>query len=102
MNIRVTLDAMGLAKICLIDTVNFSKLDVLVFECRGCFLVVGSKSFAVATPMVKLNQNSHKKNDEKLPWSKELDQNQGFYVDGRTKCVLCKGKYIGRLGNVFS
>lgn len=42
MDVRVTLDAMGLAKVCLVDTVDFGKLDVLPFECGGCLLVVGS------------------------------------------------------------
>jgi hypothetical protein len=61
MNERVALDAMGLAKVCLIDAVDFGKLDVLAFECRGCLLVVRSKSLAVATPMVKLSQYSWKR-----------------------------------------
>lgn len=61
MNERVALDAMGLAKVCLVNTIDFGKLDVLVFKCRGCLLVVGSKSFAVATPMVKLSQYSRER-----------------------------------------
>jgi hypothetical protein len=52
---------MRLAKVCRVNTVNIGKLDVLVFECRDCPLIVGSKSFAVATPVVKLSQYSRER-----------------------------------------
>jgi hypothetical protein len=47
---RVALNAIGLAQICLVHTVNLGQLDVLVLESGSCLLVMGSKSFAVPTP----------------------------------------------------
>ena len=60
-NSRVTLDAMRLAEVCLVDTIDFGKFDVLLLESGGCFLVMGSKNFAVTAPVSKLSQWSRER-----------------------------------------
>ena len=42
-----------LAQIRLVNTVNLSKLDVLLFERGGGLFIVGSESFAVSAPEKK-------------------------------------------------
>ena len=58
---RVSLDAMNLAQVRLINTVHFSELEILFFERSGRLLVVRSKRFAVPTP---LEQVRFQRNEE--------------------------------------
>jgi hypothetical protein len=41
---------MGLAKLSLLDTVDFGELDIFLLEAGCCLLIVGSECFAVSTP----------------------------------------------------
>ena len=50
-----------MAQVRFINTVDFGKLDALFFEHSGRLLVVGSKCFAVPTP---LRQMSFQRNEE--------------------------------------
>lgn len=63
-DLRVSLDALGLAELSMLNAVDFCKLDVLFLEGSGGLLVVGGKSFAMAAP-----------------GGKELDQDDGIRVD---------------------
>ena len=47
---RVTTNSLGLAQVCLVDTVNLGDLDVFGLESGGRLLVFGSESLAVPTP----------------------------------------------------
>ena len=45
------MNAMLLAKVCLIDAVHFGDLNALLFESSGSFLVVRRECLAVTTPV---------------------------------------------------
>jgi hypothetical protein len=51
-NVRVTLDLLGLAKVCLVNTVDGSEGDALLLEGGSGFLVMRSEGFAVAAPEI--------------------------------------------------
>lgn len=68
-NLRVTLDAVFLTQLLVFSTVNLGQLDsFLVLELGSSFLVVRSKTLAVATP-----------------WSEEFYQSELFAIDFRVK-----------------
>lgn len=50
-NVRVTLDTLALAKVSLLNAVNFRDPDIVLLQLGGCFLVVRSQSLAVTTPI---------------------------------------------------
>ena len=50
-NLRITLNAIALAQVRLINTVHFRELDALFFKHSGRLLIVRSERFAVPTPL---------------------------------------------------
>ena len=49
------MDAVLLAEVGFINTVNLGEFDALLFQLGGGLLVVGSEGFAVTTPRVEQN-----------------------------------------------
>lgn len=50
MDVRVPLNSIGLAQLSLVDTVDFSELDVLLEQSAGGLLVVRSQCFTMSAP----------------------------------------------------
>ena len=56
-NLRITENAMSLAEIWLVDTVDFCKFDTLFFKSSRSFFIMRSERLAVSAPRsVKLNE----------------------------------------------
>jgi hypothetical protein len=62
---RVALNALGLAEIGFLNAIDLGQLNVLVLEGGGSLLVVRGEGFAMSTP-----------------WRKELDEDEGFVLQG--------------------
>jgi len=53
---------MRLAEVCLVDTVDFGKLDFLLLESSSCLLIMGGKRLAVTTPVPGFRQRDMRMN----------------------------------------
>ena len=79
------MNAVRLAEVRLVDTVDLSELDTLLLEAGRSLLVVGSKGLAVTAPGRICQECIDGSRGNALPRSEELNEHQRLRLDGRVE-----------------